>query len=236
MSHSSVSEVPPDFGPHTYRRWRASKIGRLTEDVEDTLLFDLIGDPKDCIALDVGCGEGTLSLDLWRRGARVTGIDPAEAMLTAAQERAASAGAEIPFLRAQAEDMPFKDAQFDLVVAKTILCFVADATDVFAEMARVLRPGGRLVIGELGKWSPWALQRYIRGRFGSPLWRHAHFWTATDLRRLATNTGLTVQTVRGAVYYPRLSVAARLFRPFDAELGRTTTIGAAFIAMAAVKP
>lgn len=236
MTRNSVSDPPTEFGPHTYRRWRESELGQLTEEIEDSLLFDLIGDPEAQDVLDVGCGEGALSLELWQQGAKVIGIDPAEEMITAARKRAESAGAEIRFLRAQAEDMPFKEAQFDRVVAKTILCFVEDPTDVFAEMARVLRPGGCLVIGELGKWSPWALQRFIRGKFGSPLWRHGHFWTATDLRRLATTAGLSVREVRGAVYYPRLGLAARLFRPFDARLGRITTIGAAFIAMAAAKP
>jgi hypothetical protein len=53
---------------------------------------------------------------------------------------------------------------------------------------------------------------------------------------MAQTAGLEVEVVRGAVYYPRLTVAARLLAPHDAYLARLTNIGAAFIAMAAVKP
>lgn len=236
MKHGSSKPPPCEFGPQTYETWCGSELGVITEGLEDELLFELIGEAKNRQVLDVGCGEGALSLTLWRRGARVTGIDPSAAMIDAARRRAAGADADIPFCRAKAEAMPFPDGQFDLVLAKTILCFVDDATDVFAETARVLRPGGRLVIGELGKWSSWALQRYIRGKLGSPLWRHGHFWTQSELRGLAERAGLRVETFRGAVYYPRCRLAARLIRPVDPKLGRITTLGAAFLAMTAVKP
>ena len=52
---------------------------------------------------------------------------------------------------------------------------------------------------------------------------------------MAQTAGLEVEVVRGAVYYPRLTVAARLLAPHDARFARLTNIGAAFIAMAAVK-
>lgn len=49
--------------------------------------------------------------------------------------------------------LPFADLSFDLVTAITVLCFVPDARRAAAEMVRVLRPGGRLVLGELGWYS-----------------------------------------------------------------------------------
>ena len=224
-----------DPWPGAYARWRASEVGVITDALEDQLLFDLIGEPWGLDILDVGCGDGAISLALSQQGAHVIGIDPSLAMIEAARERAASAGAKASFCLGKAERLPFPNEQFDLVVAKTILCFVEDPTDMFAEIARVLRPGGRLVIGELGKWSTWALQRTIRGWLGSPLWAHGHFWTASDLRSLARKAGLDPAEMRGAIFYPRLPLAARLLRRWDDTLGRITTIGGAFLAMSAKK-
>jgi SAM-dependent methyltransferase len=102
-------------------------------------------------------------------------------------------------------------------------------------MARVLRPGGRLVIGELGKWSTWAAARRIRAWLGSRLWRSARFRTARELRALAAEAGLATEALRGAVYYPRSALAARLLAPCDRALGRLTTFGAAFLALSAIK-
>jgi SAM-dependent methyltransferase len=136
---------------------------------------------------------------------------------------------------AAAQRLPFPPQQFDIVVAVTILCFVDDAAPVFVEIARVLRPGGRLVIGELGKWSTWAAARRIRGWLGSPLWRRGRFRTARELRALAGHAGLDATAVRGAVYYPRSRLAARVLTPCDQRLSRITTVGAAFLALRATK-
>ncbi|MCG8544860.1 MAG: class I SAM-dependent methyltransferase [Alphaproteobacteria bacterium] len=208
----------------------------ITEAIEDRLLFDLIGEVRGRAVLDVGCGEGALAIKLHEMGAAATGVDPSRDMLVAAQSRAESAQAAVGFARAAGERLPFATASFDVVLAKTVLCFVAEAQGMVDEMARVLRPGGRFVIGELHKWSSWAAQRRLRGWFGSALWRRGRFRTAEDLRRLAQEAGLEVETVRGAVYYPRSGTAARLMAPFDARIARLTTFGAAFLALAAVKP
>ena len=78
--------------------------------------------------------------------------------------------------------MPFKEAAFDLVLAVTTLCFVRDAKRVVMKMTRVLKPGGRLVIGELGRSSFWAAHRRIRGWLGDQTWRVAMFRPALELR------------------------------------------------------
>jgi hypothetical protein len=93
-----------------------------------------------------------------------------------------------------------------------------------SEIARVLMPGGRLVIGELGRRSLWAAQRRMRGWLGHPVWRAVKFRTAADLRRLAEAAGLRVVTIHGAVHYPPSGVAARLLAPIDLWLGRETTL------------
>src|SRR5664279_3379214 len=226
----------PDLGPEVYARWRASEIGATTERLEGRLILELIGGVGGCRVLDVGCGDGEFALELTKRGAIVTGIDVSTAMIDAAKGRAKQHNADITFQVATAEHLPFLTEQFDVVTAITILCFVEDAAPVFREIARVLRPGGRLVIGELGKWSTWAARRRVRAWLGSRLWHEGRFWTATELRDLAERAGLVIKSVRGAIYYPRWGLAVRLLSPCDRLLSRLTTIGAGFVALSAIKP
>jgi ubiquinone biosynthesis O-methyltransferase len=238
MAHEQSRACPrhPRLGARIYARWRASEIGATTERLERRLILELVGDVGGRKVLDVGCGDGELALALVKRGAIVTGIDASFAMIDAAEWRAKQHAAEIAFQVATAEQLPFPAGRFDVVTAITILCFVEDAAPVFREIARVLRPGGRLVIGELGRWSTWAAGRRIRAWLGSRLWRRGRFRTASELRALAEQAGLAVTGVRGAIYYPRWGCAARLLRRCDPALGRLTTLGAAFVALSAVKP
>jgi ubiquinone/menaquinone biosynthesis C-methylase UbiE len=226
----------PDLGPQSYARWRSSALGSITERLERQLILALVGDVKGCRVLDIGCGDGELALELKKRGATVVGIDSSSEMIAAAKARAERENTDVSFQLAKAEKLPFPDGQFDIVTAVTILCFVDDAAPVFQEVARVLRLGGRFVIGELGKWSTWAAGRRIRAWLGSRLWRRGRFRTARELSGLAEGAGLVVGTVRGAVYYPRWGVAARVMSGFDPILGKLTTLGAGFVALAAVKP
>lgn len=228
--------VPVPTGPAAYRAWRASPLGALTDRCEADALAPLLGEVAGRAVLDLGCGDGVQAVALARRGAAVTGLDADPAMLAAAGANAAAAGVRFALVRGRIEALPFADGRFDLVLAVTVLCFVREEQRAWAEMARVLRPGGRLVIGELGRWSLWAARRRIRGWLGAALWRAASFHTAGELRRAAERAGLAVEAVRGAVFHPPSAALARLTAPVDARLGRRTTVGAAFIALAARKP
>lgn len=208
----------------------------MTDDLERELILDLIAPLGGLRILDVGCGDGEVAVELWKHGALVTGIDASPAMIETAQARATRHGADIAFEVATAQSLPFPPDRFDAVIAVTVLCFVEDAAPIFREMARVLRPGGHLVIGELGKWSSWAAERRLRGWLGSPMWREGRFRTARQLCALAREAGLVPGAVRGAIYYPRCGLAARLLGPFDHKFSRLTTIGAAFLAFSAAKP
>jgi SAM-dependent methyltransferase len=233
----STADVQSSAGlRESYVKWRTSHLGRTTDALETELLFELLGPVAGLQLLDVGCGDGALAFELSGRGADVTGLDADPDMVTAARKRAEAESARLHFVDGNAERLPFGDAAFDRVVAVTVLCFVRDAEKAVAEMARVLKPGGRLVIGELGRWSLWAGLRRIRGWLGAATWRAARFRTAAELGRLVSGGGLTVIETRGGVFYPPSAVAARILAPIDAGLGRRTTFGAAFIALSAAKP
>jgi ubiquinone/menaquinone biosynthesis C-methylase UbiE len=97
-------------------------------------------------ALDIGCGTGFLSLELARRGHRVTGIDFAPAMLALARQKAMQAGADIHFEEADAENLPLPPLSFDLVVTRHVLWTLPHPEAAIDEWIRVLRPGGRLAV------------------------------------------------------------------------------------------
>lgn len=220
----------------SYARWRSSRLGQITDALEQQLLLELLGAVAGKALLDVGCGDGALALRLARRGAAVTGLDADPVMIASARRRTASEAAQLRLIEGQAERLPFNDATFDSVLAVTVLCFIRDAERAVAEMVRVLRPGGRLIIGELGRWSLWAAHRRLRGWFGDPTWRAATFRTATELRGLARVAGLDVVEIRGAAHYPPCELAARVLAPVDLWIGRQTTFGSTFIAVSATKP
>lgn len=220
----------------SYARWRASRLGRTTDVLEQRLLFDLLGPIAGRNLLDVGCGDDAIASELARLGAVVTGLDPDPVIIAAARRRAGAEGVQSLLVEGKAESLPLSDATFDAVLAVATLCFIPDAERAISEMARVLKPGGRLVIGELGRWSLWAAYRRFRGWFGHPTWRAARFRSETELRRLLEAGGVDVVETRGAIFYPPCGVAARLLAAVDSWLGRRTRLGAAFIAIAAAKP
>lgn len=222
--------------PAAYQAWRASDLGRITDGIEEELILELIGPLQGNRVLDVGCGDGVLSVELSRQGAHVTALDADSRMLDAARDRADSAHANITFIEGNARSLPFADNSFDVVVAVTVLCFVADAESAVREMVRVLRPGGRLVMGELGRHSIWAAKRRLSGWLGSRTWRGAIFRSAGELKRIVTSAKLRVTAVQGAIYYPPSNLCARWLAPLDRYLAAVATTGAAFIALAASKP
>jgi len=222
--------------PAAYAHWRAGTLGQITDSLEQDLILDLVGSAGGRRVLDVGCGDGVLAASLAGRGAQVFGVDASLGMIAAARLRAQAGQTDGHFAVAHAERLPFEADSFDAVAAITLLCFIPNAAAAISEMNRVLKPGGRLILGELGKGSTWAALRCIKGWLGSPVWRAARFRTPRDLRRLARSAGLINVAVTGAIFYPPMGMAARLLAQADRTLGSVTTLGAAFLALSAEKP
>lgn len=96
-------------------------------------------------ALDVGCGEGRFCRMLRTNGVEATGIDPTRTLIETARAR----DAQGRYIDGRAQDLPFADESFDLVVSYLSLIDIPDFGKALAEMARVLRHGGRLLIANL---------------------------------------------------------------------------------------
>ena len=135
----------------------ASPVGSMVYDNMQALirrLFSAMQQPMEWlnippggIALDVGCGPGTVTASLARAAGPdglALGLDLSQAMLARAVR--AEAGPQIAFLRADAQKLPLRDETVDAVVSIAVLQLVPDPAAALAEMARVLRAGGRLAV------------------------------------------------------------------------------------------
>jgi demethylmenaquinone methyltransferase/2-methoxy-6-polyprenyl-1,4-benzoquinol methylase len=133
-------------------------------------LIDAIDPRPGQRILDVATGTGMVALGLARRGATVVGLDQSEHMLSVARRRLA--GAENPtFIQGEAEHLPFADGEFDALTFTYLLRYVDDRAATMRELARVVKPGGRIGMVEFGVPSSAPLRAAWRlhTRVGLPL-------------------------------------------------------------------
>jgi SAM-dependent methyltransferase len=113
-------------------------------------MFDLAALQPGQQVLDVGCGDGVTSVEAARSVAptgAVVGVDISAPMLDLARRGADAAGVDnVQFLDADAQTHPFLDASFDVLISRFGVTFFADPQAAFANLARSLRPDGRLVL------------------------------------------------------------------------------------------
>ena len=126
------------------QQWQADSYARNARFVADLArpVVDLLNPQPGEEILDLGCGDGALSLTIAARGAQVTGIDPSPSLITAAR------AAGLVSVRGDATALPFT-GQFDAVFSNAVLHWISDPDAVIGCVARALRPGGRFV-GEFG--------------------------------------------------------------------------------------
>jgi SAM-dependent methyltransferase len=105
-------------------------------------LLNAVDAKPDLKALDLCCGQGNVSEALVGRGCQVIGVDFSGAMLVFARGRVPHA----TFIEADAQDLPFNQAEFDIVVSNFGVCHVPDQPRALAEVRRVLVPGGRFAM------------------------------------------------------------------------------------------
>jgi ubiquinone/menaquinone biosynthesis C-methylase UbiE len=135
-------------GQHRVRHW----MGRM----RDLLPDDLV---RDASVLDVGCGSGEVARGLEDRGGRLVCLDLTEAALRRIREREG----KIAACQGDALALPFAEASFDHAVAIGVLHHTPDVRRCLQEMARVTRPGGRVVVLLYARWTPYHLLYLVAG-------------------------------------------------------------------------
>jgi ubiquinone/menaquinone biosynthesis C-methylase UbiE len=101
--------------------------------------------------LDVACGNGNAALAAARRFGEVVGVDYVPSLLEGGRERARAEGWQVDFREGDAEDLPFPDSSFDVVLSTLGAMFAPDQEKVASELLRVLKPGGKI---GMTNWTP----------------------------------------------------------------------------------
>jgi demethylmenaquinone methyltransferase/2-methoxy-6-polyprenyl-1,4-benzoquinol methylase len=147
--------------------------------------------------LDVATGTGMVAFALARRGCTVVGIDQSPQMLAVAEAKLRRAGGfadRVSFVRGQAERLPFEAGSFDALTFTYLLRYVDDRAATLSELARVVRPGGRIgmvefaVPGSPVARSLWRLYTRLGlpliGRLVSPAWREVGRFLGSSIEQL----------------------------------------------------
>jgi len=133
--------------------WMAGDFGEVAKLTETTAIEFMArrGLKPRMRVLDVACGTGNLAIPAAKGGAQVTGIDIAPNLLDQARTRASRDGLAIGFEIGDAENLPFEEGSFDLVVSMFGAMFAPRPELVATELVRVCRPGGQIA---MANWTP----------------------------------------------------------------------------------
>jgi len=188
--------------------------------------MDLLDVREGHSVLDLGCGEGYLLRKAARRASLTLGVDLDDSRLRASRngltDSCRSGQSSIELAVADGQRLPFADASFDRIICTETLEHVADAQLALRELARVLRPGGRLAISVPHSLCEAILYRLIRGHLEFP-GGHRRVFTPRTLARALARAGLQpyagyLRDSLEAIYWILLSLLSRPPRRFDGVL------------------
>lgn len=182
-----------------YDRWaRVYGRSRLLPSLQKKAVAELGLQAGDRL-LDVACGAGKVLVDAAPLVERAVGVDLSEGMLALARERLAAARqvhalTNVEYHQAPSDALPFEDASFTAIVCTTALHHFPDPDESIAEMARVLSPGGRLVIGDAARDS-------LVTKLADPLYKrfeegHVGLQRRRDIEAMLARAGLRVTKSR----------------------------------------
>ena len=186
-----------DEWPEKYDQWFDTPIGMLVREYESRLLLEMARPGQGERVLDVGCGTGIFTLDLLASGSRVTGLDLSLPMLQRAGKKAA--GRPFHMVQGNMRWLPFADGSFTKTVSVTAIEFLEDARDGVAELFRVTKPGGLVVVASLNSLSPWATRRKAAAEDGHTIFKHARFRSPAEMADLAPLPAL----IRTAIHFQK---------------------------------
>ena len=171
-----------DDWPERYDQWFATPIGKLVQEYEAALLQEMLDPQPGELLLDVGCGTGIFTGAVLASGAAVVGLDISIPMVARAGHRFRAE--RFTPLAGNMLTLPFTSGSFDKVYSMTALEFVDNAPAAVAELERVAKAGGVIVMSTLNRLSPWAERRLKAGEQGHELFQSMVFRSPAEIRRL----------------------------------------------------
>jgi ubiquinone/menaquinone biosynthesis C-methylase UbiE len=174
-----------------YDRWFDTPEGQILFKIEVDAVRLLMKDLKRPF-LEIGVGTGRFAKELGID----TGIDLSLKLMEIAKKRG------IAVEKAKGESLPFRDKSFGTVFILFTLCFIEDPEMVLFEAKRVLKIGGRLIIGIINKESSWG-QLYLQKKAeGHPIYRYATFYTVYEVVKMIEHAGMTVEAYSSTLCQP----------------------------------
>jgi len=167
-----------------YDSWYETKLGSFVDEVETKTAFELFQFRKGEKVLDIGCGTGNFSIKLAKKGAEVVGIDVSEAMLAKARKKAEKKNLNIKFYKNDVTSLDFEDNSFDAVFSMAAVEFIDDIKKAFKEMKRVVKPGGKILLGTITKDSDWGEIYQKQAEKEDSVFNDAEFKNPEDLEKL----------------------------------------------------
>lgn len=171
---------------------------------EKNNFLPLLGDLKNKELLDVGAGTGRLSVLVAKAGARVTALDMSEKMLKILQSK----DKNIKTILGDAENLPFANDTFDIVMAAFLVVHLRNPKIFFDEAYRVLKDGGRLVVSNINQKEPPEVDTSL-GKIKIESYYHRREEVVDDLESLAFTIEKNVLLHEGGVWINQLIVAKK---------------------------
>ncbi|MGA3206989.1 MAG: methyltransferase domain-containing protein [Syntrophales bacterium] len=186
-----------DEWPEKYDQWFTTPIGFLVRKYESELILNFLNPAPGELILDAGCGTGMFTRDIISKGSQVIGLDISFPMLRRAREK--SGGVRFHPIWGDMSTPPFREESFNKVVSITALEFIAEAKSAVAELFRVARRGGVIVVATLNSRSPWATRRREEARKGHSIFSKAILRSPDNLLSLSPARGM----VRTAIHFDK---------------------------------
>ena len=186
-----------DTWTEKYDSWFETPVGQYVKKYELALLLELLTPQKGDLILDAGCGTGVFTRDFLTHGGYVVGMDISTLMVAKGNRQLR--GMDFSGVCGDMCALPFSDNSFDRVYSMTAIEFIPDVAMAIAELNRVAKKGGCIVVTTLNSLSPWAERRIQKASQGHSLFENITFRSPDDIRKIIPNNSV----IKTAIHFQK---------------------------------